>query len=171
MRGLHSDAFSNLGNNVATFFPTVPVDEVPKTDSFADANAYRPMVLVAGDEPGDADTLVEILNQNGYAAVAAYDGESALDTALLMPPELLIADVVLPGMSGIDLAIALDGKFPDCKILLLAEQALTIGLPAAANREGHQFALLDKPAQPGDLLASVAASLNLSNPQPILNDA
>jgi DNA-binding response OmpR family regulator len=129
------------------------------------------MVLVAGDEPGAADTLVDILNQNGYAAVAAYDGESALETALVVPPELLITDLVLPGMSGIDLAIAVDGKFPDCKILLLAGQPLQTGLPAAANREGHQFVLLDKTIQPDDLLANAAATLKLSNQRSSENDA
>ena len=58
---------------------------------------YRPVVLVVDDESVIADTLAEILTRSGYTGVAEYDGDSALETALLMPPEMLITDVVLPG--------------------------------------------------------------------------
>jgi CheY-like chemotaxis protein len=91
--------------------------------------------------------------------MSAYDGYSALEAALLAPPELLITDVVLPGMSGIELAITIRRVFPDCKILLFSGQASTADLLAAAKREGHQFTLLSKPLHPIDLLARVAENL------------
>ena len=120
---------------------------------------HRPVVMVVDDESSIADTLAEILSRSGYAAVTAYDGDGALETALLMPPEMLITDVVLPGMSGIDLAITVKRIFPDCKIILFSGQASTGDLLAAANRDGHQFLLLNKPIHPGDLLARIANSL------------
>jgi DNA-binding response OmpR family regulator len=126
--------------------------------SSAKPDSYRPMVLVVDDESTIADTLTEILNRSGYAAMPAYDGESALESALLMPPELLITDVVLPGMSGIDLAITIRRIFPDCKIILFSGQASTADLLASANKRGHQFSLLNKPIHPTDLLARVTES-------------
>ena len=140
-------------------FPTVPLREVPVPGSSEMNDTHRPVVMVVDDESSIADTLAEILSRSGYAAVTAYDGDSALETALLVPPEMLITDVVLPGMSGIDLAITVKRIFPDCKIILFSGQASTGDLLAAANREGHQFQLLNKPIHPGDLLTRIASAL------------
>jgi DNA-binding response OmpR family regulator len=121
--------------------------------------SHRPAVMVVDDESSIADTLAEILSRSGYDAVAAYDADSAIETALLAPPEMLITDVVLPGMNGIDLAIHVRRIFPDCKVILFSGQASTADLLAAANREGHQFVLLSKPVHPTDLLARLSESL------------
>ena len=124
------------------------------------------MVLVVDDEAPIADSLAEMLNQSGYAAIAAYDGEGALENALLMPPELVVADVNLPGMSGIELAIALRSRFPDCKILLFSGHQSTSGLLESARRMGHKFEVLSKPVHPGDLLARVKESLQTQTAYP-----
>ncbi|MGH7914698.1 MAG: response regulator [Candidatus Binataceae bacterium] len=123
------------------------------------AAEYRPSVLVVDDESVIADTLTEILNRSGYAAIAAYDGESAMESALLKPPEMLITDVVLPGMNGIELAITIKRIFPDCKTLLFSGQASTSDMLASAKSAGHHFTLLSKPVHPKDLLAWVSQSL------------
>jgi DNA-binding response OmpR family regulator len=117
------------------------------------------VVLVVDDESAIADTLTEILSRSGYAAMTAYDGNDALETALLTPPEMLITDVILPGMSGVELAITVRRIFPDCKILLFSGQASTADLLTSAKREGHHFTLLSKPVHPRELLAFVAESL------------
>jgi CheY-like chemotaxis protein len=135
--------------------PVVPLDQVPPEDT----GAYRPVVLVVDDESAIADTLTEILSRSGYASMAAYDGEDALETALVTPPEVLISDVILPGMSGVELAITMRRIFPDCKILLFSGQALTADLMASAKRDGHQFTLLTKPVHPRVLLEHVAEVL------------
>ncbi|HVU46753.1 MAG TPA: response regulator [Terracidiphilus sp.] len=124
-----------------------------------DTSPYRPVVLVVDDESAIADTLTEILSRSGYATMTAYDGNSALETALIAPPELLVSDVVLPGMSGIELAITIRRIFPDCKVLLFSGQASTEDLLAAARRDGHHFTLLTKPVHPLDLLARVSDAL------------
>jgi DNA-binding response OmpR family regulator len=138
----------------STTFPTVPVEEVPMSSSISEA--YRPVVLVVDDESTIADTLTAILKQRGYAAIPAYDAESALESALLIPPELLISDVFLPGMSGIELAVTMQRVFPDCKVLLFSGQASSSDLLASANNGGHRFSLLTKPIHPTELLAQVA---------------
>ena len=127
--------------------------------STAENDPYRPVVLVVDDESVIADTLTEILNRSGFAAIPAYDGEGAMESALLMPPELLISDVVLPGMSGIDLAIAVKRVYPDCRIILFSGQAATSDLLASANSRGHHFSLLKKPIHPTELLARVKETL------------
>jgi DNA-binding response OmpR family regulator len=140
-------------------FATVPVADVPKPGSSLGSGASRPVVLVVDDESVITDTLAEILNRSGYTAIPAYDAEEALETALMMPPELLLTDVMLPGMSGIELAVKVKRIFPDCKILLFSGQAATSDMLAVASRDGHRFDLLTKPLHPKDLLLHVSAGL------------
>ncbi len=90
--------------------------------------------------------------------------DSALETALLMPPEMLITDVVLPGMTGIELAITVRRIFPDCKIILFSGQASTADLLASARADGHHFTLLNKPLHPQDLLLRVSEGLKSHRP-------
>ncbi len=130
----------------------VPMDQVPP----AEHGEYRPCILVVDDESAIADTMSEILSRSGYLAIPTYDAEQALETALITPPELLITDVMLPGMSGIELAITIRRIFPDCKILLCSGQAIALHLLASARNEGHHFTLLTKPVHPRDILARVA---------------
>jgi len=105
---------------LATSFPIVPVEEIPASDPSDAASALRPMVLVVDDKPAIADELTENLDRSGYAAIAAYDAETALETALLMPPDLALIDAQLSGSSGIDLATCLREKLPDCKIVMFS---------------------------------------------------
>ncbi|MGA3131074.1 MAG: response regulator [Terracidiphilus sp.] len=135
--------------------PVVPINEAPP----ADTTPYRPTVLVVDDESAIAETVTEILSRSGYAAMTAYDGAEALEIAMLSPPELLITDVSLPGMSGIELAITVRRIFPDCKILLFSGHVATAELLVRAQRAGHTFTLLSKPLHPRELLVRVAESL------------
>lgn len=135
--------------------PVVPIDQVPP----AEHPEYRPVVLVVDDESAIADTLAEILSRSGYASMAVYDGNSALETALVAPPEMLITDVILPGMSGIELAITMRRIYPDCNVVLFSGQASTADLLSTARHQGHHFTLLSKPVHPRDLLAHVAQCL------------
>jgi len=151
----------NVSKGRSKNFPTVSLHEVPAFDQTEDGGAYRPVVLIVDDESIIADTLAEILTRSGYDGVAAYDADSALETALLKPPEMLITDVVLPGMSGVELAITVRRIFPDCRVILFSGQASTADLLAAAREEGHHFTLLNKPLHPQDLLHRISEDLTL----------
>jgi CheY-like chemotaxis protein len=79
----------------------------------------------------------------------------ALEAARTVKPDLVIADVVMPGLSGIHLAIQLKELCPTCKVLLFSGQAKTEDLLEAARKQGHDFAVLAKPIRPTDLLARI----------------
>jgi CheY-like chemotaxis protein len=155
----------NLSMMTKSNFPIVPIEDVPSIIP-QNSKKHRPVVLVVDDESAIADTLAKILTLSGYAAIPVYDGEEALDAALLMPPELIITDVMLPGMSGIELAITIRRIFPDCRVLLFSGQAATTDLLASAERSGHEFTLLSKPVHPTDLLRHVSESLNTKQSHP-----
>jgi DNA-binding response OmpR family regulator len=130
----------------------VPIAEVPVP---FDVEKLRPVVLVVDDERLIADTLSIILSGNGFAAIPAYDGKSALEIAKVIPPHVLLTDIVMPGMTGIELAIALREKIADCRVLLFSGQSSTIDLLAEARAAGHDFAALTKPVPPAELIARI----------------
>jgi CheY-like chemotaxis protein len=134
-------------------FQVIPLAEVPWRKRTAERES--PVILVVDDERVIADTLSTILSKKGFAVMTAYNAKSALELARVIPPELLITDVAMPGMNGIELAIALVQSIPDCKILLFSGQASTIDLLDEARHEGHNFNLLTKPVHPTDMLARI----------------
>lgn len=117
----------------------------------------KPKVLVADDERVIADTLAIILNQSGFDAKAVYSGESAVEVSESWRPNMLISDVIMADMNGIQAAIRIRQMLPSCKILLFSGQAATADLLEKAQREGHQFEILAKPVHPQDLLAKLRA--------------
>src|SRR5277367_6094145 len=98
-------------------FPVVPLAEVSMNDTVVHA-ARNPRVLVVDDEKIIADTLSIILSKSGFATMTAYDATTALELAKATPPDLLISDVVMPGMTGVELAITMTHVVPACKVLL-----------------------------------------------------
>jgi len=134
----------------------IPISELTDKGVLPDTTPLRPVVLVVDDEPIIADTIVAILNIKGFAASAAYDGETALEMALLIPPAMLITDVAMPGMSGIELAIDVTKAIPDCRILLFSGQEVTHDLLRDAKADGYEFLLLPKPVHPKELLAEIS---------------
>ncbi len=115
----------------------------------------KPRVLVVDDEQVIADTLAKILDLNGYDASAVYTGTAAVESARSLQPDLIISDVIMPDMNGIEAAISIRGFLPCCKILLFSGQAATADLLENARAQGHEFEILAKPVHPSDLLAKL----------------
>lgn len=120
-----------------------------------DGQSTKPKVLVVDDERVIADTLAIILNQSGFDASAVYTGTDAVETARSHKPDLIISDVIMPDMNGIEAAIRIREILPGCKILLFSGQAATADLLEKARLDGHEFEILAKPVHPQDLLAKL----------------
>ncbi len=118
-------------------------------------NHAKPKVLVADDEKVIADTLAMILNQSGFEARAVYSGEKALELASAFKPDMLISDVIMAGLNGIDAAIRVRTLLPAIKILLFSGQAATADLLEKAREQGYEFEILAKPVHPQDLLTKL----------------
>ena len=116
----------------------------------------QPSVFVVDDEEVIASTLTMILRmQGGFRARSFSKPLEALEAARLEAPDLLISDVVMPLLSGIELAIQVREDCPDCKVLLFSGQAATAHLLEAASANGYDFEVLMKPVHPADLLARI----------------
>jgi DNA-binding response OmpR family regulator len=120
-------------------------------------NKPKPKVLVADDERVIADTLAMILNQSGFDARAVYSGEKALELTPVFEPDMLISDVIMADLNGIDAAIRIRALRPGIKILLFSGQAATADLLEKARTQGYEFEILAKPVHPQDLLSRLRA--------------
>ncbi len=112
-------------------------------------------IFVVDDESIIATTLTTILCKSGFLAEAFTNPVDALRTTTEGIPDLLISDVVMPQMSGVELAIRIKAVCPTCKILLFSGQAATVDFLEQARNEGHDFQLLSKPIHPSDLLLAI----------------
>lgn len=112
-------------------------------------------VFVVDDEHVIASTLAAILNKSGLSASAFTSPLEALESARVEAPDMVISDVVMPKMTGIELGIELRTLYPKCKVLLFSGQAGTANLLGHAKQLGHDFELLSKPVHPRDLLAAI----------------
>ena len=144
-------------------FETIPLAEITRKGLPIETAPTRPVVLVVDDEAIIADTRTAIFRNWGYAAIAAYSGESAMEIASVIPPHLLVSDVLLTGMNGVDLAIAIQKMVPDCHVLLFSGLPSSADMLAVASSIGHNFTLLDKPLHPAQLLTHLS-QLNLGIP-------
>jgi CheY-like chemotaxis protein len=115
----------------------------------------RTIVLVVDDEKVIASTLAVILTHAGFEAHAVFSGAQAIEALDTLRPDLLLTDVDMPGMTGIEAAIITRIKLPTCKILLFSGQAATVDLLKTARAQGHEFEILSKPLHPTDLLETL----------------
>jgi DNA-binding response OmpR family regulator len=113
------------------------------------------IAFVVDDEKVIADTLAVILRIQGFASFSFANPFEALEAAGRRAPDLLISDVMMPQLSGIELAIRIKEMCPSCMILLFSGQAATQELLIAAREQGHHFELLAKPVHPSDLLERI----------------
>ncbi|HZQ43003.1 MAG TPA: response regulator [Acidobacteriaceae bacterium] len=125
--------------------PASPGDEAQKRNP-------APRILVVDDEKVIADTIVQILNHNGFIAEAAYGGQEAIDKARRDCPELVLSDVLMPKVDGVEAAIQIRRHCPDTRIVLFSGQAATVEILARARERGHTFELLPKPIHPTELI-------------------
>ena len=131
---------------------TFKLHAVPQNGNGTDDQAPSPRILVVDDEALIADTIVQILNRNGFIAEAAYSGADAINLAKKHCPELVLSDVMMPHVDGVEAAIAIREHCPDTRIVLFSGQAATVEILARARQRGHDFELLPKPIHPTQLI-------------------
>jgi len=103
-------------------------------------------ILVVDDEPASRTGLKDLLTIWGYEAVAASDGQEALQRSAAWKPDLVIADLVMPGLDGMGLLTKLRRDYPTTAVILLTGQG-SIDSAVRAIKEGA-YDYLTKPVDP-----------------------
>jgi DNA-binding response OmpR family regulator len=142
-------------------FPTVPLEVALQKVSNDATESILPLALVVDDEPLVLETVRLIFNSNGLSVVTATNGLEALEMACLMPPDILISDVVMPGLNGFDLAVEVQNTLPECDIILITGEPSTWNRAVEYHALGYDFITLIKPVHPTQLLACAFELLSL----------
>ena len=126
-------------------------------------NPLRLKVLIADDEKLIADTLAMILNQSGFDARAVYSCQNALELAPAFQPHILISDVLMADLNGIDAAIQMRAMLPHIRVFLLSGQTATAEMIDKSPARDLGFEVLVKPVHPRDLLARLHNAVAVKN--------
>ncbi len=135
------------GTEVLLYLPALDFAETPSISVHKNNKA-----LVVDDQPDVLDMAAELFRTLGYDVFAANNGRDALDVLQRNPDiKLLFSDVVMPGMSGIDLSRSALQLIPDLKIILATGYA-----PQMANggndEAGNEFTVITKPYKIADIV-------------------
>lgn len=118
-----------------------------------------PLILVVDDETSITMTCSAILEAHGYRTLIANDGLTALRIATETHPDLVFSDVVMPGMNGVALAMAIAETLPDTRVLLFSGNTATADILAGSRADGFDFPILAKPVPIPEMLAAVRSTL------------
>jgi DNA-binding NtrC family response regulator len=120
-------------------------------------------ISVVDDEILIASSLATVLYNQGFDASFFTEPLQALQSARYYAPDLLISEVSMPVLSGIDLAIQVQKHCPNCKVLLFSGQPDIVGLLETSRANGHAFEVLPKPIHPTALLRQIWTTLGLAS--------
>jgi CheY-like chemotaxis protein len=111
----------------------------------------KPTVLVIDDERVVADTLAEVLRMHGFAPVALYSGEEAVEFAGRFRPDIVLSDIRMNQIDGIEAARAIRKLHPDCRVILFT--AAHVNEETKQIIQGLGFELLHRPLHPQHILS------------------
>ncbi len=123
---------------------------------------YRPLVLVVEDDLANRALLARLLERAGYRPVLAGDGPSGLATALEVNPDVMLLDVGLPGLDGLEVCrrLRLDPRTVALPIVLLTGRTSVDDVVAGLDAGADDF--LAKPFHEAELLARLRSARRLA---------
>jgi DNA-binding NtrC family response regulator len=113
----------------------------------------RPTVLIIDDESAIVDTLRILLKNEGFAAHVAFGGKQGIDQIAAIRPDIIISDIRMPGIGGIDILNAAKEQDPDCPVILMTAQASLQSAISAVNDGAFHY--VQKPFENDALMAIV----------------
>jgi DNA-binding NtrC family response regulator len=113
----------------------------------------RPTVLIIDDESGIVDTLRILLKNEGFAAHVAFGGKQGLDQITSIRPDIILSDIRMPGVTGLDVLAAARAADADVPVILMTAQASLQSAIQAVNDGAFHY--IQKPFSNDALVAIV----------------
>jgi DNA-binding NtrC family response regulator len=113
-------------------------------------------VLVVDDEGAIADSLTKILRGHGFDAMPEYSARGAFLAASKFDPDVLITDIVMPGINGLELAEWFCKAHPDCRIILTSATVHHFDSSYLSFEHTQEITFVPKPVLIPDLLQVLA---------------
>lgn len=114
-------------------------------------------IIIVDDEATARMSLAEILQLESYRVAIAENGEKALELLEDETFDLMLLDIKMPGIDGVEVLKRAGQIQPDCKIILLTAHGSLESAIEAVRQGAHDYLL--KPASPGDILSSVTRAM------------
>lgn len=133
-------------------------EEAPPTRNTSSTMKYK--VLVVDGERSVADTLRIIFQKRGFECRVAYSDPEVITCTDEFCPELLLCDISMPGMGGLEVVLHVTRKCPSCRVLLLTGHYTNLGYAQKwARTHAAPSRIMTKPVPPALLLEAVGALL------------
>ena len=145
---------SNLNQNGKSNGSGAPVDA---------ANETKTRILIVEDEPAMVAGLRDNFEYEGYEVISAGDGAEGLERALAEEPDLIVLDVMMPRMSGLDVCKQLKTKKPSLPIIMLTARGQEVDKVVGLELGADDY--VTKPFSIRELMARVKAVLRRAAPQ------
>jgi CheY-like chemotaxis protein len=113
-------------------------------------------VLVVDDEVAIADSLARVLRGHGFDVLPEYSARGAIQAAAQFAPDILITDIVMPGINGIDLAEWFSKAHPACRIILTSSNLIHFDNSYLSFEHTQEITFVPKPMLIPDLLQVLA---------------
>ncbi len=113
-------------------------------------------VMLVDDEQEFATTLAERLRMRGIETVTAFDGEEALKLMAAQRPNVVVLDIMMPGMSGLQVLGKVTAMYPDLPVILLTGIGSTSEGIAGMKIGAHDY--LMKPLQIEELIEKIRSA-------------
>lgn len=151
----------------------------PAPDSMPDPDAATPapppaepllvdsgdVVLIVDDVPDNLAVLHDALDESGYTVLVATSGEAALALAAKAPPDIVLLDAVMPGLSGFEVARRLKADLATAAVPIIFMTGLTETEHVLEGFGAGGADYVTKPIRPREVLARIAAHLNSARSQ------
>src|SRR6266511_2487534 len=149
-------------NNRATDRQTDTTKAGQRSDSGGSAGK-KTRILIVEDEPAMVAGLRDNFEYEGYEVISANDGVAGLERAFAEHPDLVVLDVMLPRMSGLDVCKQLKAKQPSLPIIMLTARGQEIDKVVGLELGADDY--VTKPFSIRELMARVKAVLRRVSPQ------
>jgi DNA-binding response OmpR family regulator len=138
----------------------VSVEAEPKTEL---TTGKKTRILIVEDEPAMVAGLRDNFEYEGYDVISAADGAAGLERALADSPDLVVLDVMMPQMSGLDVCKRLKAERPSLPIIMLTARGQEIDKVVGLELGADDY--VTKPFSIRELMARVKAVLRRASPQ------
>jgi serine phosphatase RsbU (regulator of sigma subunit) len=121
----------------------------------------RPLILIVEDNPASLEIMQVRLEASGYQVISAMDGEAGLEAAQASLPDLILLDLMMPRMDGLEVSRRLKGneQLPFMPIIMVTAKTDTKDVIAGLEAGGDEY--LSKPVDHGSLVARVKSMLRI----------
>ena len=116
-----------------------------------DASGLKPSVLIVDDESGILDSLNILLRNEGFAPRLAHGGKEGLEKINEMSPDIVLTDIRMPHVSGVEILAAAREADPDVPVILMTAQATLQSAMQAVNAGAYYY--IQKPFRNDELVA------------------